>query len=122
MKGHSFYIVKKINASFMLAHKAKLADSFMSRLFGLIGKRTFNSGEGLLLTPCNSIHSFFMDFKIDVLFLDKSQQVIFLLEGMPPNRISPVIKNSLWVIELPEGIIASTGIRIGDQIGITPAR
>ncbi|MEW6661237.1 MAG: DUF192 domain-containing protein [Bacillota bacterium] len=95
-----------------------MADSFKSRLIGLVGKSALHRGEGLILAPCNSIHSFFMRFKLDVLFLDRSQRVVFMIKGMPPNRIGPVIKNSQWVVELPEGIIASTGTKVGDEIGI----
>lgn len=118
MKCHCFYSLKNMNNQAFLANKALIADNFKSRLFGLIGKASLQPDEGLILTPCSSIHSFFMRFKLDVLFLDRTQRVVSLIKGMPPNRIGPVIKNSKWVAELPEGTIASSGTKVGDEIGI----
>jgi len=118
MRKISFYSLKNMNTHTFLANKAVMADSFLSRLIGLIGKKALHCGEGLVLLRCNSIHSFFMRFKLDVLFLDRSQRVVFMIQGMPPNRIGPVVKNSQWAIELPAGTIASTMTKAGDEIAI----
>ena len=59
----------------ILAEKAIIADSFFRRLQGLLGQDSLASGAGLILKPCDSIHTFFMRFPIDAAFVDKNNRV-----------------------------------------------
>lgn len=101
-----------------LADKAKLADNFLGRLIGLLNRRSLEKGEALILRPSNCIHSFFMRFTIDVLFLDKSGKVVACLPSFRPFRFSPVYFNAHTVIELPEHTLKLSAIQPGDNIQI----
>lgn len=68
-------------------------------------KKDLPPGEGLLLTRCRQIHTFFMLIAIDVVFIDKNGMIVELFSGMPPGKISPYVKKACQVLELPEGTI-----------------
>lgn len=112
--------VKVINASkdVLLADKAKIADTFLERLTGLLNRKSLDKGEALILFPSNCIHSFFMRFNIDVLFLDKNNKIVAALSSFKPFRLSPVYFSASLVIELPEFTIQYTASRVGDIIKI----
>ncbi|HNW26677.1 MAG TPA: DUF192 domain-containing protein [Candidatus Gastranaerophilaceae bacterium] len=100
----------------VIAERAEVAKSFFSRTVGLILKKTLKEGEGLVIKPCFSIHTFFMKFAIDVLFVNKKNEIVALYENVKPWRILPVHFNSYYVVELPSGTISSTNISKGDSI------
>ncbi|MCR4401000.1 MAG: DUF192 domain-containing protein [Syntrophomonadaceae bacterium] len=99
-----------------LASYAVVAASFARRLRGWMGKRRAELGEGLVIYPCNSIHSCFMRFPFDAVFVSRQGRVVHLMQAMPPWRVSPVVREACLVIELPAGTVASTGTGIGDEI------
>jgi uncharacterized membrane protein (UPF0127 family) len=72
--------------------------------------------DGLLLTPCNSVHTLFMRFAIDVVFLNGEQKVVHMVSNMFPGKVSPVIKGARYVLELPANNIKQHGLLVGDQI------
>ena len=102
----------------LLADKATMADNFLKRLIGLLNRSALQEGEGLILNPSNSIHTCFMRFAIDVLFLDKNNQIIAMLPSLKPFRLSAVYFKGLLTIELPSGVIEKTGTKTGDIIDI----
>jgi len=102
----------------ILADKAKVAEGFFARLIGLLNRKSLNQGEALVLSPSNSIHSFFMRFTIDAIFLDKAAKVIAALPSFKPFRLSGVYFNSHTVIELPADTIRITRTEPGDTIQI----
>ena len=110
--------VQVVNATkgTVVAQQAGLATSLGQRLKGLLGRSSISTNEALILRPCASIHTFFMRFSIDVLFLDKNMQVIRLIQNFPPYRLSPTVWGSQMVIELPTGKIIQTGTQIGDKL------
>ena len=112
--------IVNISKDTILADKAEMADTFFKRLIGLLNRKSLNKGEALILSPANSIHSFFMRFNIDVLFLDKSNKVVASLPSFKPFRLSPLYFQSASVIELPESTIRMTNTQSGDTIQITP--
>ena len=73
-------------------------------------------GEGLILKGEKSIHSFFMRFPIDVVYADRTWQVVHLDPAMMPNRIGPFVLRAAYVLEMPAGVIQTTGTAIGDQL------
>jgi uncharacterized protein len=103
-----------------LAGHLSIAATPLARLRGLIGKRTLKQGEGLLLTPCNGIHTFLMSFPIDVIFLDKNNRVVEALENLKPQRISKVRLSSTSAIELPAGTLRATRTVVGNQVVFKP--
>jgi uncharacterized protein len=106
----------------LLAGQGELASSFWSRGRGLMGRSALPEGYALVIYPEWSIHTFFMRIPIDVLFVGRDHRVVGLREVMPPSR--PFAGVAPWrghyVIEMPAGVIAATGTRVGDQLTITP--
>ena len=111
-------IVQVVNVTrgAVLAEQAQLAVSLFQRLKGLLGRQELKSPAGLILQPCSSIHTFFMHFTIDVLFLDKNKRIVKIIEKMPPHRLTPPIWRSSLAIELPAGKVAQTHTQVGDQL------
>jgi uncharacterized membrane protein (UPF0127 family) len=97
----------------------RVADTFMTRLVGLLRDRQLENGDGLWILPCNSIHSIGMKFIFDAVFLDKKLKVVHLVREMKPWRISKMVFAAHSVLELPAGIITRTGTEIGDQFEMT---
>jgi uncharacterized protein len=102
----------------VLADKARIADTFFSRLVGLLNRSSLNPGEALIISPSNSIHSFFMRFTFDALFLDRNKRVIALIPGFKPFRTSRIYFKGVITIELPEGAIQASKTQIKDEIVI----
>ena len=100
----------------VLAENVLLADSPFKRIKGLLGRAGFNQGQALIIKPGNSIHTFFMRFPIDILFVDKNNRVLKAVAHLPPFRLSPVSFRSSFVIELPAGTIRSTSTSQGDKL------
>ena len=99
-----------------LATQVRLADSFFSRLVGLLNRSGLNENEGLLITRCQSIHMFFMRFAIDVVFVDKYDTVVGLVSNIKPFQISPLLVKADYAIELKSGIIKKTKTAVGDLL------
>lgn len=100
----------------VLAKKVYVAKNFFSRLRGLIGTASLENEAGLLIIPCSSVHSFFMRYPIDVVFLDHNNRVLKILYSLPPYRIGPMVKGARKALELKAGVVSATGTEIGDQI------
>jgi uncharacterized membrane protein (UPF0127 family) len=84
-------------------------------MLGLIGRRGLPAGEGLLLCPAPSIHTAFMRFPIDALFLDRSLRVLDVVEGLRPWRVASK-RRARAVLELPAGECARCGVEVGDRL------
>jgi uncharacterized protein len=102
----------------VVAEQAELAVTFFTRLQGLLGRKELPEKHGLILRPTDQIHTFFMAFPIDVLFLDSSNHVVRMIGNMGPGRISPFMRHVKSVVELPVGTIAGSAITPGDELRI----
>jgi len=100
----------------VIAEEARVADTFFARLKGLLGRTCLLEGEALVITHCQSIHMFFMNFPIDVVFVDRQNRVVGLVRGIKPFCLSPVFLMANYAIELAEGSIEKSNINIGDLI------
>ncbi|MGA2156902.1 MAG: DUF192 domain-containing protein [Bryobacteraceae bacterium] len=101
----------------MLGDTVTVADTRATRDVGLLKHKGLNAGEGLWIVPCPSVHTFFMKFAIDLVYLDKHRRVRKVRHAVPPWRVSGCI----WahsVLELPAGSVAETGTQPGDQLSI----
>lgn len=107
----------------ILADHAFQARSHWSRLVGLLGRASLEPGEALLIDPCTSVHTAFMRFPIDVVYLNRDGRVVKTCPDLRPFRVSGVLRGGRSVIELPTGVIEATGTVPGDQIAFdaTPA-
>jgi hypothetical protein len=108
-----------IRNSKQLAAKVIVADSTLKRMKGLLGKKHMMNGEALWIKPCMSIHTFFMKFTIDVIFLNRKNQVIATIRNLRPNRLTKLYLKSSSALELQAGILDATDTRVGDEIKIT---
>lgn len=113
-------MVLNLSRTKLLCSQAKYANRFFNRLIGLLGKKELREGEGLIIDPCNMVHSLGMRMGIDVLFVSEKHEVVYCMERMLPNKISPSIKDASYVIELPAGLIAQTKTDRGDNILCKP--
>lgn len=98
-----------------LGSNITVAASIWSRIKGLLGRNKLEAGEGLLIQPCKGIHTYFMKFAIDALFLDKENRIVMIYRNLPPNRLTPIFLKAHSVLELPAGTI-TTEISPGDVI------
>ena len=110
-------IINKTNNK-IIANTVYLADTPLKRMQGLLGRRNFKASEAMVIKPCNSIHTFFMRFSIDILFINKGGKVVKCVANIPPFRLSPLSLSSRFVVELPAGTIQSTNTKEGDQIAV----
>jgi uncharacterized membrane protein (UPF0127 family) len=97
-----------------------VASTFVTRLRGLLGRRGLAAGEGLLIRPTNSIHTFFMRFPVDVVFLDRHGVVVKIVSNLRPWRIAAAAR-ARDVVELRAGEASARGIRLGDRIALRTA-
>lgn len=118
MTADAFVTVRNLTRDAVLGRRIREARSFLSRGRGLMFVSGLDEGEGLLIDPCSSIHTFFMRFPIDVVYVDRSGTIVRADGAMKPWRIGPVFTGSRWVVELPPGTIDATGTRKGDKVDI----
>ena len=108
-------LVYNITRSIPVAAEVLKADSFSARLFGLIPRKTLRPEEGLWLDPCAMIHTCFMSFPIDAVFLDAGLKVVKIVTALKPWRFSPWIYEATSVLELAPGR-ASAVLTEGDSL------
>ncbi len=104
-----------------VCERAVLADRPLSRMRGLLGRRELASGEGLLLTPAPAIHTAFMRFAIDALFLDAELRVLRIRARLAPWRAASQ-RHARFVLELPAGEAARVGVEVGDRLELVDPR
>lgn len=95
--------------------RVRKTETLLERTKGLLGSRSLMQGEGLLISPCNSIHTFFMRFPIDVVFLSNKNMITKIIRTMKPFRFG-IALNSTAVLELMAGQADRSGIQPGDYL------
>lgn len=98
-----------------LASRAELADSGKARNKGLLGRTGLVAGEGLWIVPCESVHTFFMKFSIDLVYIDRNKRVKKVRSNVGPWRVSACL-SAHSIIELPAGTVEKTMTASGDQL------
>ena len=116
------YVYNKTRETFV-ATEAAVADHYLGRLVGLLGKtkRWAHFGAGLWIVPSQGVHTIGMLFPIDVVFLNKDKEVVHVEEHLRPFRISKVSFKAASVLELPPHTIYRTGTQVGDRLEISSA-
>jgi uncharacterized protein len=99
----------------VVCERCSLADSPVARMRGLLGRDGLEQGEGLLLRPASSIHTFFMRFSIDAVFLDRELAVVGIEDGIAPWRAASQ-RGAKAVLELPAGESSRRGLAVGDRL------
>lgn len=100
----------------VLAGTVEVADTFLSRLVGLLGRRSLAEGRALVLTHTRSIHMVCMRFCIDVVFTDETGRVVCLAPRVPPFALRLGGPDARVAVELPAGLIEASGTRVGDRL------
>ena len=111
-------VVRNQTRNTILADKADLADTSEKRRTGLLKHTHLDPGHGLWIVPCESVHSFFMKFAIDLVYLDRHKKVRKIRHNMVPWRISACL-TAHSILELPAGSVAATATQPGDQLEIS---
>ena len=99
----------------VVCERCVLADTALTRMRGLLGRRELPSGEGLLLRPASSIHMAFMRFPIDAVFLDAQGRVVKVARELKPWRTAAA-RRAKAVVELPAGEASRRGIDVGQRL------
>jgi hypothetical protein len=108
-------VVRNQTRKTVLADAVDLADSSAKRRTGLLKHDRLEPGHGLWIVPCESVHTFFMKFSIDLVYLDKKRKVRKVRHAVPPWRLSACL-TAHSVLELPAGTVEQTGTRVGDEL------
>jgi len=85
------------------------------RMRGLLGAEALQPGDGLWITPCNSVHCWFMAYAIDVIYLCRQGRIIKYVENLKPWRVSACLR-AASVIEMAAGEVARLGLQVDDEV------
>jgi uncharacterized membrane protein (UPF0127 family) len=99
----------------VVCERCRVAASPFSRMRGLLGRRGLEADEGLLLRPASSIHTWFMRFPIDAVFVDEEGTVVHIAGDLRPWRAAGR-RGARAVLELPAGECARRGLKQGDRL------
>jgi uncharacterized membrane protein (UPF0127 family) len=102
----------------IVCERCVLADTALTRMRGLLGRRDLPSGEGIWLKPASSVHMAFMRFAIDAVFLDDEMHVVKIAENLRPWRLAGS-RGAKSVIELPSGEARRRGLTTGDRLTVS---
>lgn len=111
-------VIHNMTRDVPLAADCRRASRFSERLVGLLGRRGIAPGEALWIEPCTSIHTWFMRFPLDVLFVSGDGVVLAVHPELRPFKATPAHTHARAALELPAGTIAATGTRPGDRISV----
>jgi len=100
----------------VLGECIRVAETALTGIIGLLGERELLPGDGLLIVPSQGVHTWGMRFPLDIVVLDGDWNVIAIRCNMRPCRITRVFWKAAAVLELPCGILKSTGTLLGDTI------
>jgi hypothetical protein len=100
-----------------LAENVEIADTFKKRLVGLLGRKSLPADTALYLSPCQQIHTFFMHFAIDAVFVNEKGKVLKVLRAMPPWRVSPWVFGARGVYEFAADT-AGSSVKEQDELSL----
>lgn len=104
----------------VVADRIGCAETSITRLVGLLGRKSLAAGEGIWIRPSSGVHTFGMRFAIDVVGLDRDMRVVKLWSWVKPHRVTSVSTGIRSVLELAAGEIAIRSIKLGDVLKATP--
>ena len=104
------------NSSGDKVFQLEIADTFLKRFLGLMGRKKIPAGQGLLILPCNSIHMLFMRFSIDAVYIDENFVVKKIVRSLTPFIGMSICAGAHAVIELAAGEAARLNFQVGSKI------
>lgn len=108
-------MIKVLEYNSMVLAKVFIADTFKARFLGYMFRKKPHY-EAILIKPCNSIHTFFMRFNIDVLFVDKDMHVVRKIENLPSGKVIMPVKGAVIAIEAIAGVFSA--VSEGSKVNI----
>ena len=112
--------VLNVTRGTVLATRLEKAHTAATRKKGLLGREGLLPGEGLWIAPCESVHTFFMRFPIDLVYLDRKNRIKKVKHAVGPWRLSACL-SAHSILELPAGTIRNTLTQPGDTLEFSPA-
>lgn len=100
----------------VIAEKINQAYGFLKRLRGLMFTDKLDSGTGLHIKPCQSVHTFFMNYSIDIIYLNETDLVVAIDEALAAGKTGSRYADAVSVVELPAGTIEQTGTKVGNKL------
>jgi uncharacterized protein len=115
--GEGRVVILNVTRNTQIATRAEIAGSGVKRSKGLLGRKGLDPGEGMWIVPCEAVHTFFMQFPIDLIYLDRNHRVKKTSEAVPAWRLSACL-SAHSILELPAGTIRNTRTERGDVLEI----
>lgn len=107
--------VLKTESGDVICQKMAIADDMFSRMKGLMFSEKLPDCDGFLITPCNSIHTFFMLYSLDLLFLDRDFKIVKAVYDLKPWRMSWIYFKAHQVLEMRAGTLKKD-LKTGDKL------
>lgn len=104
----------------MLAERLMVPSTFVGRALGLMFRRHLQPGVGMWIAPCSGIHTFFMRFPIDAVFVDRELKIVRVRPDLRPWRVVPLVFGAHGVIELPAGAARRLRLERGEALLVEP--
>jgi uncharacterized membrane protein (UPF0127 family) len=101
-----------------LASAVEIAGTSESRRRGLLGRDSLDPSSALVIAPCSAIHTFFMRFAIDVVFVDRGGSVLKIVRDLPPWHMAASLR-AYAVIEMTGGSLQQSDVAVGDRLHLT---
>jgi uncharacterized protein len=111
--------VMNLTRNTLVAASVEVADSAPKRSKGLLGRKGLDSGSGLWIVPCEAVHTFWMQFPIDLIYLDRELRIRKLRSNVRPWRLSGCLR-AHSVLELASGAIRESQVMPGDKLEFSP--
>ena len=112
------FIARDVESGWIVANRVTVASRRLERAVGLLGRSHLESGEGLWITPCHGVHTWFMRFTIDVVAMDADGVVVDVVSMLKPWRMRLPKPGSHSVLELAAGTLLAAPVKIGHRMQI----
>jgi uncharacterized membrane protein (UPF0127 family) len=109
-------IVTNSDRGTVMGEAIEVAMTAVQRVKGLLGRDCLADGQGLLFRGCSSLHTFFLQFPVDIVFLDKQGKVLKSARDVKPFKVVMAPFRAYYALELPVGAIDGSATRIGDRV------
>jgi uncharacterized membrane protein (UPF0127 family) len=113
------YVVRNTTRLTTIGDRIAKAGTSSERTTGLLRRTGLENGEGLWIIPCEAVHTFFMKFALDLVYIDRKHCIRKVVRNVAPWRVSACL-SAHSIIELPAGTIDASGSQRGDQLEISP--
>jgi uncharacterized membrane protein (UPF0127 family) len=100
----------------VLGEAIEVAESAAQKVKGLLGRDCLLDGQGLLFKHCSSLHTFFMSFPIDIVFMNRNRKVLKVSQNVKPFHLVAAPLRAYYALELPANAIAKSQTKVGDNL------